>query len=348
MYLTRFGLISCSGPNAGLAQRVRDNALHLEPRLTAGYISGVVQLGSRTILDHAQWEARRGAHYERVKAWTVPHRERSRRGEKHPVWDFLFEYYAFRTSWLERWHPGPDVRLTGEAAEAFLRWPAYHSVDGGVELNLATMSEPRRTFVAWLRQLLEGIQSRPAFFGCHGLHEWAMVYRLPAEEVRHARYPLRLSPEALAHVVEALPIRCTHFDAFRFFTAAARPLNRLQPDRAAVPELEQRGCLHANMDLYKWAFKLAPYAPSELIADAFALARDIREVDMRASPYDFSALGFAPIAIETSEGRAEYERWQREFEGRAVPVRERLLELCGRLLDGAADRTNALGTTRST
>ena len=39
---------------------------------------------------------------------------------------------------------------------------------------------------------------------------------------------------------------------------------------------EQPGCLHANMDLYKWAFKLAPFAPAELVADCFALARDIR------------------------------------------------------------------------
>jgi hypothetical protein len=68
--------------------------------------------------------------------------------------------------------------------------------------------------------------------------------------------------------------------------AGPKPLNRLQPDAPPPPEFEQRGCLHANMDLYKWAFKLAPFTPAELIADCFALARDIREVDMRASPYD--------------------------------------------------------------
>ena len=79
----------------------------------------------------------------------------------------------------------------------------------------------------------------------------------------------------------------------------ARPLNRLQPTRETVPALEQRGCLHANMDLYKWAFKLAPLTPAELTADCFELARDIREVDMRASPYDLRSLGYGPIAIET-------------------------------------------------
>ena len=115
-------------------------------------------------------------------------------------------------------------------------------------------------------------------------------------------------------------------------TRGARPLNRWQPTRESAPQWEQRGCLHANMDLYKWAFKLAPFAPAELIADGFELARDIREIDMRASPYDLRALGFAPIAIETAEGKAEYERHQRAFTARGEPLRERLIALCGRLL----------------
>jgi hypothetical protein len=125
---------------------------------------------------------------------------------------------------------------------------------------------------------------------------------------------------------------CTHFDAFRFFTPAARPLNRLQPARATVSAHEQRGCLHANMDLYKWAFKLAPFTPSELLADCFELARDIREVDMRASPYDLRALGFEPIAIETPAGRSDYERHQRTFAAHGEPLRERLIALCDLLL----------------
>jgi hypothetical protein len=125
---------------------------------------------------------------------------------------------------------------------------------------------------------------------------------------------------------------CTHFDAFRFFTTDARPLNRVQPSRVTSAQFEQRGCLHANMDLYKWSYKLAPATPSEWIADAFALARDIRDVDMRASPYDFSALGFSPIKIETPEGRAEYENCQRDFLRRAEPIRARLIGLCERLV----------------
>jgi hypothetical protein len=86
------------------------------------------------------------------------------------------------------------------------------------------------------------------------------------------------------------------------------------------------------MDLYKWAFKFAPFTPSELTADCFALARDIREVDMRASPYDLARLGFAPIPIETPAGRTEYEKHQRDFAERSQPLRARLLATCERLL----------------
>ncbi len=284
------------------------------------------------MLAESDWRARQAAHEARVRAWTDPHQARAARGEKHPVYDFLFTYYAFRPAWLRRWHPGPDVALAGEGAREFLRWPEYRETSEGVAVDVTTLPAHRREFVTWLRGMLSAMQTRPAFFGCYGLHEWAMVYRQTPDEVRHNAWPLRFAPEALAQIVEAAPVTCTHFDAFRFFTAPARPLNKLAPTRADTAQLEQRGCLHANMDLYKWAFKLAPFTPAELMADAFELARDVREIDMRASPYDLAALGFAPIAIETSAGRAEYERHQRAFAARGEPLRARLIALCDRLL----------------
>jgi hypothetical protein len=290
-----------------------------------------ISLSAPGVLAETEWRARRSAHDQRVRAWTDPHQERVARGDKHPVYDFLFTYYAFRPAWLRRWHPGPDVTLAGDGAREFLRWPEYTTTGDGVVLDTTALPTHRREFLAWLRGMLAAMQSRPAFFGCYGLHEWAMVYRQTPEQVRHNAWPLRFPPEQLAAIVEASPICCTHFDAFRFFTEPAKPLNKLAPTRADTAQLEQRGCLHANMDLYKWAFKLAPFTPSELIADCFELARDVREVDMRASPYDLTALGFPPIAIETVAGRAEYERHQRAFAARGEPLRARLIALCDRL-----------------
>jgi hypothetical protein len=289
---------------------------------------------SEIILSDSEWRSRQRAHESRVRAWTDPHQARAARGEKHPVYDFLFTYYAFRPAWLRRWHPGPGVVLAGECADEFLRWPEYQRSTHGIVLNASALPEHRRAFVSWLRGMLTAMEKRPAFFGCHGLHEWAMVYRQTTDELRHNSWPLRFSCEELAQIVESTGVCCTHFDAFRFFTSPARPLNKLQPARDDAAQLEQRGCLHANMDLYKWAFKLAPFTASELMADCFELARDIREVDMRASPYDLRALRFEPITIETEAGRAEYERQQRIFAGRGEPLRTRLIALCEWLLGG--------------
>src|SRR6185312_15611759 len=131
---------------------------------------------------------------------------------------------------------------------------------------------------------------------------------------------------------EAHQIRCTHFDAFRFFTPSAVPRNRLQPTRETQPALEQPGCLHAGMDLYKWAYKLSPATPGELVADCFELAAEIRELDMRASPYDLAGHGYTPVTIETPEGKAEYVAAQRAFAERGAVLRARLLEVCETVL----------------
>lgn len=303
-----------------------------EPTAGVSYRAMSAVLSCLSVLSEPEWRARQQAHEARVRVWTDPHQARASRGEKHPVYDFLFTYYGFRPAWLRRWHPGPDVALAGDGAREFLRWPEYQETRDGVMLDPARLPVARHDFVRWLRALLAGMQERPAFFGCHGLHEWAMVYRQTPEEVRHNAWPLRFPASDLARIVEAQAVCCSHFDAFRFFTTPARPLNRLQPTRTDTAQLEQRGCLHANMDLYKWAFKLEPFTPGELTADAFELACEIRAIDMRASPYDLRALGFEPIPIETPEGRAEYERHQRQFTARGEPLRARLIALCERLM----------------
>ncbi len=82
------------------------------------------------------------------------------------------------------------------------------------------------------------------------------------------------------------------------------------------------------MDLYKHAYRLSPMVPSDLVADCFALARDIRVLDMRASPYDFSALGHSPVPVETPAGKQEYAAAQRDFAERGAPLRRRLIEEC--------------------
>ena len=281
-----------------------------------------------TVLTAPQWRARAAAHRERIGTWTEPHKERRRRREAHPVLDFLFTYYSHRPVKLEQWHPGPGVLLAD--ADEFLDHPGYVRDGDHVRLDVAALPERVVRTAGFVRGLVTATASRPARLGCFGLHEWAMVYRSDAP--RHGAVPLRLGSAGTDAVVESMPIHCTHHDAFRFFTDAARPRNAVAPAREDQVALEQPGCLHANMDLYKWATKLAPAAPGELVADCFALAADVRELDMRASPYDLAAHGYAPVPIETPAGRATYVRAQAGFAERAAPLRERLIRLCDALL----------------
>lgn len=155
--------------------------------------------------------------------------------------------------------------------------------------------------------------------------------------MRHEDAPLRLGASGTDDVVEAHRIRCSHFDAFRFFQPQAVERNELQPTRESQRRMEQPGCLHASMDLYKWAYKLLPAVDSDLLADCFDLAWDVRVTDMEASPYDLTEWGYEPVRIETPEGKAEYVRRQRAFAQRGNRLRERLAAAVERLLDGVDD-----------
>jgi hypothetical protein len=129
-----------------------------------------------------------------------------------------------------------------------------------------------------------------------------------------------------------MSLRCSHFDAYRFFTEPAARRNEGTPTRVDQTGWEQPGCLHANMDLYKFCYKLGPLVESTLTLDCLDLAADARELDMRASPYDLRDYGFEPIGIETPAGRAEYVRVQQGVAERAVPLRAALADRCERLL----------------
>jgi len=259
--------------------------------------------------------------------WIEPHLTRRSLGVVHPVEDFMFTYYNLRPARLLKWHPGAEVVLAGASGYG----AAYRDTAEGAVVDHETLLRQRRAFLDWTHALLAATVDRQPHFGCFGMHEWAMVYRTRSDEIRHSTSPLRLTAAEIEMVVEEREVRCTHFDAFRFFTPAARTLNAVEPTRERQHTLEQSGCLHANMDLYKWAYKLSPLISSDLVADCFELARDIRAIDMRASPYDLTADGYVPIKVETPEGRAEYAAAQREFSLRSAPLRRRLLDECIRL-----------------
>jgi hypothetical protein len=268
------------------------------------------------VLGEAEWTRRRDRHRQRVI-------------------DFLFTYYRLRPAQLARWHPGFGVGLEGPSAAAYERLAGYRRSGHTVIVDTDLLAR-RRPAIDFVVGLLGATASRPAQLGCFGLHEWAMVYRAPPGHVRHSGVPLRLGNAGTDAVVGSIPLRCTHFDAFRFFTDPARSRNSAQLTREQQVDSEQPGCLHAAMDLYKWSAKLLPLLDSDIVTDAFELAYAARVLDMRASPYDLRAFGYEPICIEKASGRAEYVQQQALIAERAAVVRQALWARCRGLLAATA------------
>ncbi|MBF6210387.1 3-methyladenine DNA glycosylase [Nocardia puris] len=281
------------------------------------------------VLSPVEWRAAAAAYRERFDRLAGPYLERRAAGTTHPVIDFLFTYYGHKPAQLRRWHPGIGNALA-EARE-YDGTRGYHRVgEPDVFAPDPEYLERRAGTLEFIAKLLRATASRPPRLSCFGLHEWAMVYH--TDEVRHRTVPLRLGRAGTDAVVESMALRCTHFDAYRFFTPDAVGRNATPLTRENQVATEQPGCLHANMDLYKWTFKLVPLIPSNFLLDCFDLACAARELDMRASPYDLTAYGYTPVPIETPTGRAEYVRTQSELADRAAELRAQLLAHCEHLL----------------
>lgn len=302
----------------------------------------------RRVLTAGEWTARQQAHRARVEELTAAHLRRRSHGERHPVWDFMFNYYPTTPAKLGRWHPGAGVGLevpSDSASEQGAGAPSRslpsfkdqygwwewercgvdyegHAEEGTAwALDVTAHLDQRGKTIDYIERLLRATAGRAPQLGCFGLHEWAMVYR---DTPRHPE-PLRLGREETDAVVEASQLKCTHIDAFRFFTREAAPRNAHAPTRETQIQMEQPGCLHATMDLYKWATKLGPLVPGKLWLETFELACDVRRLDMEASPYDLREWGFDPVRIETPAGRAEYVRRQQGLMERGQRMRAELL-----------------------
>lgn len=274
-----------------------------------------------------EWQSRARAHALRADGWIQGRRDRKARGQREPVLDFLFDYYPYSPAKIKTWFPGVGntVEIDDDNSLPHPTWV----VQGGTQILDPQYAERNRRRLDFVIQLLSSTAERAAMFNCFGAHEWAMVYRASPDDIRHPD-PLRLPLSEIDKTVEALGLRCTHIDAYRFFTDAAVPLNHnaqdLIPTRENQPALEQKGCLHANMDLYKYCMWFQPAVSGELLLDCFELALTARTLDMQASPYDLSAFGYSAITIETPDGRAEYTRVQKEISVSADLLRDRLLQ----------------------
>ncbi len=284
-----------------------------------------------TIYSEELWMGKKSAHEQSLGRILDPYLKKRSHQQKDPVLDFLFEYYPFRISHLKKWTPGVGVLMEYSDVNELPEHSELITDGQRAHLNPLLFPKNRRSAIRWILQLLEKSQHRKPMFGCFGMHEWAMVYR--TTDIRHDQIPLRLSDDEIAEFVESRPLLCTHFDAFRFFTEKAQPMNKNRLSRENFEEMEQPGCVHTNMDLYKWTTKIYPWVSGELLHDAFLNAAEARKIDMQASPYDATEFGLDPIRIETEEGRKVYLELQMEIYQNSIPIRERLIHECRKILE---------------
>lgn len=100
---------------------------------------------------------------------------------RHPIFNFLFEYYSFDRKLLLRWSPGPGVGLEGTGHHEPRVWQGrgWRSLPfdgtrlGFIDPSLAKSSvrSPMRRMVSVLRKS----EGRAPHLNCYGLHEWAML-----------------------------------------------------------------------------------------------------------------------------------------------------------------------------
>eukprot|EP00605_Chrysophyceae_sp_TOSAG23-4_P001165 GSChrysophyteH1.ASY1.ANO1.1273.1 assembled CDS len=250
----------------------------------------------------------------------------------HPIYNFLHIYYKFSVREVQLYSPG----LTSPALDE------VHIEDIGFvasfqDLNLFSRAPGRykRLELEKNRDILHGSLRRIPNFACHGLHEWAMLYKSNAKMQTKLR--LRVPQSTIDSLVKGelgCSLRCTHFDAFRFFHPDAKPLNAFQLSRDTQVAHEQGGCIHATMDLFKHAYSIFPLISSSLLRRSLELAFKARYLDMRSSPYDVSMYRGCEdvIEVETERGRKKYREEQMLLWKESSSARRELLEVYEKVL----------------
>lgn len=313
----------------------------------------ILNNGIVTEMSISEWKSEALLHSSAMNELLYPpgktESERKHAVWEHPLYNFLHRYYKYSNDEICRYSPGVGVALNGVDRHEHLLVPRFLVVDSArayySRSQLRAALKPGGKFKdAYLfsnRDILKRTIAKPAFFGCYGMHEWAMLYsgrRTPGAEPlrRHQESaPLRISQSEIDDIVESGMLRCTHFDAWRFFHPTAQPMNMINPlSRSSQKIFEQPGCLHATMDLFKYAYQLYPFVPSSLLRRALELALWARRIDIRASPYDVAMYlnGQEPLCVETEEGRRAYVQEQEALTVASLPVREELFRVYDQVL----------------
>lgn len=255
----------------------------------------------------------------------------------HPIYNFLHTYYRYSPEILMNYSPGIGIIVNGINLNNIpdLIRPYFIEVNHGVTIsvNLLASDHKKRTKLYDNYQLMLQTSLRQPHFGCFGYHEWAMLYSgsspgsVPlAKHQPHLEW--RVNQSVIDEIVSSNNLKCTHFDAWRFFHPDAKSLNSIPVmSRSSQIDHDQPGCIHVAMDLFKYAYSLYPFISSDSLRSCLEIAIEARLIDMRASPYDVSGYDVCkqPIPVETMEGKREYIAAQEDLYKKSQQVRLDLL-----------------------
>ena len=286
----------------------------------------LAMLRAAAIVPRTRWHPQAERHLARVtKLLGATPDVAAARSRDDPLLNFVFTYYGSdlgAAANLGRWCPPVGVAIEASQDDRERLW---RGIESSGAYDPRKLPKKRLAALERGRAALAATRKRPPIWHCYGLHEWAMLYRPDGapQPHKHQSLPLRVDQATINRVVEADEIKCTHFDAFRFFAPEATEKNRHALTRQTQLDHEQPACVHANMDLLRYALRLTPFVDAALIGDALDVALQARDLDIRASPYLLA--GAAPVEVETTAGRKEYVRRQAAVHDAAAPVRDRLL-----------------------
>ena len=232
-------------------------------------------------LTQSEWLPLAQAHRSRADGFTAAHRERARRGETHPVWDFPVQ--------LLQPAPAPTEGLPSRVRHGAGR-PRRPRVPEpkrlrrrrrGVHGEPGLPARPRRD-AAFRRGVVEvdGISAASV----RVLRDARVGHGLPRRRSASRGVPLRLGAAGTDAVLESIPLRCSHVDAYRFFTRPPSPATRAPHPCHPGPVGSSPAVCTRTWISTRWSHKLGPLVDSGLLMDCLDLAATARELDMRASP----------------------------------------------------------------
>ena len=253
----------------------------------------------------ASWVSEAEQHVEAMNALLYPMTDssatlkaRMHAVRTHPIYNFMHTYYRYSAEELKLFTPGANSPLDVlSPTDSVLLHPLFqHSVSSRasssssavpplaappastVEYRFPKTLSPEGRFgwiqMAKARDVLKSAASlNPPNFGCFGLHEWAMLYKGAAP--KQPGLGLRVSQSTIDAMVEG-GVKCSHYDAFRFFHQDAKQFNAVSLVRETQASFEQAACIHVTMDLFKWSHKIYPPPQDARISDSSKSDRHAR------------------------------------------------------------------------